>query len=121
MQRVAMKIPWAEPDQLPVNLLDRLNSALSNGVDYMAVGVAARAGCIELTLDIVGETGGQYSTTQRVLLVTFAILLGALYTTECMFWGLHVLGYPPNAPVVCRYGGCQNGGRRKRASAAPYE
>ncbi|KAG2483300.1 hypothetical protein HYH03_017803 [Edaphochlamys debaryana] len=52
-QRVYMKIPWAEPDQLPRNFLERLNMALSEGVDCMAVGVAARAGCIELVFDVV--------------------------------------------------------------------
>ncbi len=54
-----MKIPWAEPEQLPGNFLERLNMALSEGLDCMAVGVSVRAGCIELVFDIVpqGECG----------------------------------------------------------------
>ncbi len=57
MQRVYMKVPWAEPEQLPGNFLERLNMALSEGVDVMAVGVAARAGCIELVFDVVPRPG----------------------------------------------------------------
>ncbi|GIL68670.1 hypothetical protein Vafri_21912, partial [Volvox africanus] len=54
-QRVHMKLPWAEPDQLPGNFLERLNLALSEGLDCMAVGVAVRAGCIELVFDLVPQ------------------------------------------------------------------
>ncbi|GLC33775.1 hypothetical protein PLESTB_000114300 [Pleodorina starrii] len=54
-QRVHMKIPWAEPDQLPGNFLERLNLALSEGLDCMAVGVSVRAGCIELVFDVVPQ------------------------------------------------------------------
>ncbi|GIL89126.1 hypothetical protein Vretimale_16179 [Volvox reticuliferus] len=53
--RVHMKIPWAEPDQLPGNFLERLNLALSEGLDCMAVGVSVRAGCIELVFDLVPQ------------------------------------------------------------------
>ncbi|GLI59669.1 hypothetical protein VaNZ11_001608 [Volvox africanus] len=53
--RVHMKLPWAEPDQLPGNFLERLNLALSEGLDCMAVGVAVRAGCIELIFDLVPQ------------------------------------------------------------------
>ncbi len=56
-QRVYMKIPWAEPEHLPGNFLERLNAALSSGVDVMAVGVAVRSGCIELVFDVVPEPG----------------------------------------------------------------
>ncbi|KAG2446796.1 hypothetical protein HYH02_008356 [Chlamydomonas schloesseri] len=64
MQRVHMKVPWAEPEQLPGNFLERLNMALSEGVDVMAVGVAARAGCIELVFDVVPRPGTYDSTAE---------------------------------------------------------
>ncbi|EFJ49129.1 hypothetical protein VOLCADRAFT_89960 [Volvox carteri f. nagariensis] len=62
LQRVHMKIPWAEPEQLPGNFLERLNLALSEGLDCMAVGVSVRAGCIELVFDIVPQAAFDSAT-----------------------------------------------------------
>ncbi|KXZ42733.1 hypothetical protein GPECTOR_121g433 [Gonium pectorale] len=65
-QRVYMKIPWAEPEQLPANFLERLNLALSGGADCMATGMSARAGCIELVFDVVPH--GAYDSGRSFLM-----------------------------------------------------
>ncbi|GFR49497.1 hypothetical protein Agub_g11534, partial [Astrephomene gubernaculifera] len=55
--RVHMKVPWAEPAQLPGSFLERLSVALEEGLgrDCMLAGAAVRAGCIELVFDLLPQ------------------------------------------------------------------
>jgi hypothetical protein len=51
--RVSVKIPFAEPGQLQPGWLAGLNDVVFAGAGAAVVGAAVRAGCIDLTLDLL--------------------------------------------------------------------
>lgn len=48
--RVTLKLPHAEPEQLPADFLQQLNAAVSVAAGVAVVGATVRRGCVEITL-----------------------------------------------------------------------